>query len=120
MVEDMVYEFLDKYVGKGINISDGARMYDPNDFMPVNIYFVYSDNETRIIQIRYKEDNPSIVYEQRLGDVISSFFSISKISSHGYISSWFKERNGIESLWDLKKFIDNHEAVPSDRLVGVF
>lgn len=106
IMEKMVYEFLDKYIGEGVNISDGARMYDPNDFMPVNIYFVSSDNNTRIIQIRYKEDNPSIVFEQKLGNVVSSFFSISIVSSHGYISSWFKERNGIKSLWDLRKLID--------------
>ena len=111
MVEDMVYKFLDNYVGEGINISYGAHMYDPNDFMPVNIYFVYSDNETRIIQIRYKENNPSIVYEQRLGDVVSNFFSIDSVSSHVHISSWFKKRNNIESLWDLKNLIPTNPSL---------
>jgi hypothetical protein len=119
-MKEIVYEFLDKYVGKGVNVSDKTLMYDPYDFMPVNIYFVYSDNHTRIIEIRYKDDTPSIVYTQKLGNIVSNFFSISIVSSHSYISSWFKERNAINTLWDLKKFIDNHEAVPSDRLVGVF
>jgi hypothetical protein len=105
MVEDMVYEFLDKYVGKGINVSDEGRMYDPYDFMLMNVYFIYSDNNTRIIRISYKEDKPSIVCERRLGDVVSNFFSIDSVSSHAHISSWFKNRNNIERLWDLRKLI---------------
>lgn len=100
--------------GEGINISDGTRIYDPNDFMPMSVYFVYSNNETRIIQIRYKEDNPSIVYEKRLGDVISNFFSIDSVSSHAYISSWFKGRNGIKNLSDFEKLIAMHESIPTN------
>ena len=104
-MEKMVYEFLDKYVGEGVNVSDEGRMYDPYDFMPVRIYFISSNNQTRIIKISYKEDKPSIVYEKRLGDVVSNFFSIDSVSSHAHISSWFKNRNNIESLWDLRKLI---------------
>ena len=113
-MEEIVYKFLDNYVGKGINISDGARMYDPNDFMPVNIYFVYSDNNTRIIQIRYKNDKPSIVCDKRLGDVVSNFFSISMITSNSYISSWFKGRIGIKNLSDFEKLIAMHESIPTN------
>ena len=105
MVEDMVYKFLDNYVGEGVNISDEGRMYDPYDFMPVRIYFISSDNQTRIIKISYKEDKPSIVYEKRLGDVVSNFFSIDSVSSHAYISLWIKERNNIKDLCDLRKLI---------------
>ena len=104
-MEKMVYDFLDMYVGEGINISDEGRMYDPNDFMPIRIYFIYSNNQTRIIKISYKEDKPSIVCERRLGDVVSNFFSISMISSHSYIGEWFKERNDIKDLCDLRKLI---------------
>lgn len=113
-MEKIVYEFLDKYIGEGVNVSDKARMYDPYDFMPVDIYFVYSDNHTRIIEIRYKDDVPSLVYVQKLGEVVSNFFSISIISSLSYISSWFKERNGINGLWDLDKFIGKYEVTPSN------
>lgn len=106
MVEEMVYKFLDNYVGEGINISDGARMYDPNDFMPVYFYFIYSDNGTRVIQIKYKDNQPpSIVCEKRLGDVVSNFFSIDSVSSHSYIGEWVKEKNDIGSLCDLRKLI---------------
>jgi hypothetical protein len=106
-MEKMVYQFLDKYIGEGVNISDKALMYDPYDFMPQDIYIIFSDNNTRIIQIRFKDNVPSLVYEQKLGSVVSNFFSISMITSHSYISSWFKERNGIKNLlWDLKKIID--------------
>jgi len=108
---DHVYEFLDNYVGGGINISDGVRMYDPYDFMPMSVYFVSSDNQTSIIQIRYKVDNPSIVYEKRLGDVVSNFFSIDSVSSHAHISRWLKERNNIESLWELKNLIPTNPSL---------
>ena len=111
MVEDMVYKFLDNYVGEGINVSDEGRMYDPYDFMPVRIYFISSDNQTRIIKISYKEDKPSIVYEKRLGDVVSNFFSIDSVSSHAHIGRWFKKRNNIESLWELKNLIPTNPSL---------
>jgi hypothetical protein len=113
-MEEIVYEFLDMYVGEGVNISHKTRMYDPNDFMPHDIYFISSDNNTKIIQIRIKNDVPSLVYEQKLGGVVSNFFSISMITSHSYISSWFKERNGIKNLLDFEKLIAMHESIPSD------
>jgi hypothetical protein len=113
-MEEIVYEFLDKYIGEGVNVSDKVRMYDPYDFMPHDIYFIFSDNNTRIIQIRIKNDVPSLVYEQKLGSVVSNFFSISIVSSHAYISSWFKERNGIKNLRDFEKLIAMHESIPSD------
>ena len=107
----MVYKFLDNYVGEGINVSDEGRMYDPYDFMPVRIYFISSDNQTRIIKISYKEDKPSIVYEKRLGDVVSNFFSIDSVSSHAHIGRWFKKRNNIESLWELKNLIPTNPSL---------
>jgi hypothetical protein len=113
-MDKMVYQFLDKYIGEGVNISHKTRMYDPNDFMPHDIYFISSDNNTKIIQIRIKNDVPSLVYEQKLGGVVSNFFSISMITSHSYISSWFKERNGIKNLWDFEKLIAMHESIPND------
>jgi len=106
-MDKMVYQFLDKYIGDGVNVSDKVLMYDPNDFMPQDIYFISSNNNTRIIEIRFKDNVPSLVYEQKLGSVVSNFFSISMITSHSYIISWFKERTGIKDLlWDLKKIID--------------
>jgi hypothetical protein len=113
-MDKMVYQFLDKYVGKGVNVSDKTRMYDPYDFMPQDIYFISSDNNTRIIEIRFKDNVPSLVYEQKLGGVVSNFFSISIVSSHTYISSWFKERNGIKNLRDFEKLIAMHESIPND------
>jgi hypothetical protein len=111
-MKEIVYEFLDKYIGEGVNVSDKARMYDPYTFMPQDIYFVYSDNNTRVIEIRYSIDgNTSIVYVQKLGDIVSNFFSISMVTSHSYISSWFKERTGIKSLRDFEKLIAMHESI---------
>lgn len=105
-MEKMVYDFLDKYVGGGVNVSGEGRIYDPYDFMPINVYFIYSDNGTRVIQIKYKDNQPpSIVCEKRLGDVVSNFFSIDSVSSHAYISLWIKERNDIKDLCDLRKLI---------------
>ena len=113
-MKEIVYEFLDKYVGKGVNVSDKTLMYDPYDFMPQDIYFISSDNNTRIIEIRYKNNVPSLVYEKKLGSVVSNFFSISMVTSHSYISSWFKERTGIKSLRDFEKLIDIHESILND------
>jgi len=113
-MKEIVYEFLDKYVGKGVNVSDKTLMYDPYDFMPQDIYFVYSDNNTKIVEVRFKNNVPSLVYTQKLGGVVSNFFSISMITSHSYIISWFKERNGINTLRDFEKLIDMHESIPSD------
>ena len=114
-MEEIVYEFLDKYIGEGVNVSDKVLMYDPYDFMPVDIYFICSDNNTKIIEIRFKNNQPpSIEYVKKLGNIVSNFFSISKITSHSYIGSWFKERNGIKSLWDFEKLISIHESIPSN------
>jgi len=112
-MEEIVYEFLDMYVGEGVNVSDKVLMYDPYDFMPQDIYFISSDNNTRIIEIRYKNNVPSLVYEKKLGSVVSNFFSISMVTSHSYIGSWFKERTGIKSLRDFEKLIAMHESIPT-------
>jgi hypothetical protein len=114
-MEEIVYEFLDKYIGEGVNVSDKVLMYDPYTLMPQNIYFISSDNNTTIIQIRYSIDGtPSLVYEQKVSDVVSNFFSVSMITSHSYISSWFKERYNIKNLWDFEKLIAMHESIPTD------
>jgi hypothetical protein len=113
-MKEIVYEFLDKYIGEGVNVSDKVLMYDPYDFMPQYIYFISSDNNTTIIQIRIKDNVPSLVYEQRVSDVVSNFFSVSMITSHSYISSWFKERYNIKNLRDFEKLIAMHESIPSD------
>ena len=112
MLEHNVYKFLDWYVGGGINISSGDLMYDPYTMSPVKVYFISSDNGTSIIRISNKGGIPSIVFEEKLGGVVSNFFYISKISSHSYISSWFKGKHNIKELWDLKEFIGKFDITP--------
>lgn len=106
-MEKTIYNFLDTYVGDGINISKGMMVYNPYTFNPSMDYFVNSDSEVWILSIHDNVMRPSPV----LINTLKSFFVIDRETSWCYIENWFSDKRKSE----LVKKID--EDFKYDRLI---
>lgn len=109
MVKDMVYKFLDMYVGGGVNISirDRNHILYPPEYK--KMYDVRSDNGTLVLYFTPNSIGDvnsffSIVLLESMGNM----FSQSRVECKEYIKSWFFNRHKIKEYRELLKFIDDY------------
>ena len=109
MRTDIIYNFLDKYVGDGININPfKTPYYDPillRSSLGVS-YSVKSDNETTIMFLhKNRIGGVTPIYSAHLIQSISNVFSESKEQCREYLRSWFCKKYKINDYKELLEYI---------------
>ena len=94
----IVYKFLDEYVGPGIYLTHNEDR---------SFYNIFSNNKTRIITFRISNDSENIKLfrSESLCKTLSSFFCISEDEAALFTKDWFGDRHNLKRVGDLKKFI---------------
>jgi hypothetical protein len=97
-MEKLIYRFLDDSIGGGIKIKKSVAGRGQ---------LVYSDSNKRIFGFRLNEDG-SGVYLYRypsLCRTISALFSVDENSAAKIVGHWFADKNGINKISDILKYI---------------
>jgi hypothetical protein len=106
MVKDMVYQFLDKYVGGGVNITlrEWNNILYPPEYRK-KMYDVRSDNGTLVL---YFSSNyiggVDLFFSISLLETMGNMFSLSRKQCKEYIRLWFCEKNNIKDYRELLNF----------------
>jgi hypothetical protein len=108
-MEKTIYNFLDTYVGGGINISKGAVVYNPYTFSPCMGLFINSDSGVEVITIKDNVMSPSI----KLIFILKSFFIIDKYTSFYYIQKWFSDNRKSELIKKIDADFKDNQFIDS-------
>ena len=94
----IVYKFLDEYVGTGIYLTHNEDR---------SFYNIFSNNKTRIITFRVADnwEHIKLFRSESLCKTLSSFFCISEDDAAMFTKDWFGEKYGLKKVGDLRKFV---------------
>ena len=94
----IVYKFLDEYVGNGIYLTHNEDR---------SFYNIYSMNKTPIITFRVTDDweHIKLFRSEPLCKTLSSFFCISEDDAAMFTKDWFGDRHNLKRVGDLRKFV---------------
>ena len=97
-MKQLVYKFLDEYVGHGIQLTHNEDR---------TFYNIFSDNKTQIITFRMTNDweNIKLFRSESLSKTLSRFFCITEDEAAMFTKDWFGDRHNLKKVGDLKKFI---------------
>jgi hypothetical protein len=94
----IVYKFLDEYVGPGIYLTHNEDR---------SFYNIYSMNKTPIITFRVADnwEHIKLFRSEPLCKTLSSFFCISEDDAAMFTKDWFGDRHNLKRVGDLRKFV---------------
>ena len=97
-MKQMVYKFLDQYVGLGIQLTHNEDR---------SFYNIFSDNKTPIIQFKMTNnwENIKLFRSESLSKTLSRFFCISEDEAAMFTKDWFGDRHNLKKVGDLRKFV---------------
>ena len=97
-MKQMVYKFLDQYVGLGIQLTHNEDR---------SFYNIFSNNKTRIISFRVADnwEHIKLFRSESLCKTLSSFFCISEDEAVMFTKDWFGDRHNLKKVSDLRKFV---------------
>ena len=97
-MRQIIYNFLDEYVGTGIYLTHNEDR---------SFYNIFSNNKTRIITFRVSDnwEHIKLFRSESLCKTLSSFFCISEDDAASFTKDWFGEKYGLKKVGDLKKFV---------------
>jgi hypothetical protein len=108
-MKELIYKFLDKYVGDGINVRVRKEpYYDPLLLRASidNSYVVKSDNDTTILFLtKNRIGGVNAHYSISLLEVMSNIFSESRDQCREHIRSWFFNKHKINNYRQLLDYI---------------
>ena len=94
----IVYKFLDEYVGDGIYLTHNKDR---------SFYNIFSNNKTQIITFRVADnwEHIKLFRSESLCKTLSSFFCISEDEAASFTKDWFGDRHNLKRVGDLRKFV---------------
>lgn len=94
----IIYKFLDEYLGHGIYLTHNEDRF---------FYNVFSCDKTLILTFRVKDnwDNIKLFRSEPLCKTVSSLFCITTDEASKFISNWFGEIHNLKRVGDLKKLV---------------
>ena len=97
-MKQLIYKFLDEYVGPGIQLTHNEDR---------TFYNIFSDNKTQIITFRMTNDweNIKLFRSDSLCKTLSRFFCISEDEAAMFTKDWFGDRHNLKKVGDLRKFV---------------
>ena len=97
-MKQMVYKFLDQYVGLGIQLTHNEDR---------SFYFIFSDNKIQIIKFKMINnwENVKLFRSESLCKTLSRFFCISEDEAAMFTKDWFGDRHNLKKVGDLRKFV---------------
>ena len=97
-MKQIVYKFLDEYVGTGIYLTHNEDR---------SFYNIFSNNKTRIITFRVADnwEHIKLFRSESLCKTLSRFFCISEDDAAMFTKDWFGDRHSLKRVGDLRKFV---------------
>ena len=97
-MKQIIYKFLDEYVGSGIYFTHNEDR---------SFYNIFSNNKTRIITFRISNnwEYIKLFRSESLCKTISSFFCIPEDEAAMFTKDWFGDRHNLKKVGDLRKFV---------------
>jgi hypothetical protein len=94
----IVYKFLDEYVGNGIYLTHNEDR---------SFYNIFSNNKTQIITFRVADnwEHIKLFRSEPLCKTLSRFFCISEDEAALFTKDWFGDRHNLKRVGDLRKFV---------------
>ena len=94
----IVYKFLDEYVGNGIYLTHNEDR---------SFYNIFSNNKTKIITFRVADnwEHIKLFRSEPLCKTLSNFFCISEDEAALFTKDWFGDRHNLKRVGDLRKFV---------------
>ena len=94
----IVYKFLDEYVGTGIYLTHNEDR---------SFYNIFSNNKTKIITFRVADnwEHIKLFRSEPLCKTLSNFFCISEDEAALFTKDWFGDRHNLKRVGDLRKFV---------------
>ena len=94
----IVYKFLDEYVGTGIYLTHNEDR---------SFYNIFSNNKTQIITFRVADnwEHIKLFRSEPLCKTLSNFFCISEDEAALFTKDWFGDRHNLKRVGDLRKFV---------------
>ena len=94
----IVYKFLDEYVGNGIYLTHNEDR---------SFYNIFSNNKTQIITFRVADnwEHIKLFRSEPLCKTLSNFFCISEDEAALFTKDWFVDRHNLKRVCDLRKFV---------------
>jgi len=107
-MKEIVYEFLDMYVGGGVNIIKREGVQIRNILFTDSNYEAYnveSNNGTIILYFIPNSIGDVKIYPAyNLYITVSNMFSIAPLESKEYLREWFREKNNIIHFRELLSY----------------
>lgn len=112
-MKDIVYNFLENYLGDGFKV-DVRDELDPNDnFELVRVAYIVSEKDfITIMALVYRRNCfgltksvPAIQYGQNIANTISDFFSIPITTGHAFVQNWFREKYNTPTIKEIDKLV---------------
>lgn len=110
-LKKVVYQFLDGYVGDGVNVETETRpTYDPLrirwKITRNNVYYIYSNKGILILIFKVCNNGLITIFRGvELCNMVSDFFSLQDDESMRYVREWFADKYDMKKVNDLLKFI---------------
>jgi hypothetical protein len=97
-MKQIVYKFLDEYVGDGIYLTHNEDR---------SFFNIYSTNKTQIITFRVADnwEHIKLFRSESLCKTLSRFFCISEDEAALFTKDWFGDRHNLKKVGDLRKFV---------------
>ena len=106
-MEELIYKFLDEYVGDGAICKNRPGLIcHVIDGVIYRIYGIHSNNGTLIFEVIVSEnkDRYKFIRSNDLSKTVSRFFGVDE--PFNYVRDWFRQKYDLEKVSDISKFID--------------
>ena len=106
-MEELIYKFLDDYVGEGVVCKSPPNL---RGLVVNNIihraHALHSWNGVLIFEVIVSEDKDhyKFLYNNDLSKTISGFFGVDE--PFNYVRNWFGKKYNMEKVSDISKFLD--------------
>lgn len=110
-MKEVVYKFLDKYIGVGYQCVNTDRLYDPYTFRPVVSIEFYNNCGIYLFRVLKNETGVVLRVNNIIVETIMGFIPVEDVDCRLYISNWFCEKNNIKKEELLMKYIMENEKL---------
>jgi hypothetical protein len=108
VMEKMIYKFLDELIGYEVKCKELRKRGSSKVFR-------ISSNKGYMIldfMVNPNTDNIILIGNNKLCEMVMSFFSIDNRTSLNYIRDWFGNVHGLNKVGDVRRFIPNNDKTP--------
>jgi hypothetical protein len=106
-MENLVYKFLDKYAGEGLNVSFTPTLYNPYNFLPERWLVFKTDSDVQVIRVKQTEDGMRKESNPKLMKHLIGFIPIDEQTARDSIYNWFCKKHNLNSDEDFLKLLNN-------------